>query len=308
MWIIPRSLDYLCSQDQDVLNLELNLLAPEVEFWVMSRKILSPQPLSWRGWRTRVWSQHLFGAARSKNSIAPYLREWILSQQASHVRQSQLLENKKVLKIQDGYGPKLQKSFAKYDQKSSSWKMSPRFLDQKQSKKSLGTWPIFGSMQNGECFQQRMWERPMHANVSSSWPTPKTLSGGAEKKSSRLARKSGGLDLNSVVSTWPTPLARDMRHQGFPGTLTHLVTTGLRDQMIMNHGVDSLTKTQALHPALNCRFVEKLMGWPKDWSDPCSPHALINYTSWEILSRLLLLHLLGQSCGRESASNGRREI
>lgn len=51
MWIIPRSLDYLCSQDQDVLNLELNLLAPEVEFWVMSRKILSPQPLSWRGWR-----------------------------------------------------------------------------------------------------------------------------------------------------------------------------------------------------------------------------------------------------------------
>jgi hypothetical protein len=64
------------------------------------------------------------------------------------------------------------------------------------------------------CFQRQESERRTFAAGSSSWPTPRTITGGAEsaERKQELGRsESGGGDLQSAAQKWPTPAARDYK-------------------------------------------------------------------------------------------------
>lgn len=55
------------------------------------------------------------------------------------------------------------------------------------------------------CSQRQKQARRTSANESSSWPTAKALTGGAN--SQREARGAGGADLQEATERWPTPMA-----------------------------------------------------------------------------------------------------
>lgn len=121
-------------------------------------------------------------------------------------------------------------SFAKFDRDSCSWKTHQRLLHG-----GLGlyseTWPRWGLMRNGECWERPTLERPTSANVSGLWQTPvaddavnraqgKVNSRGEPKLSAQVMLPTptadsanqrtkryaqGGLPLTAAVQMMPTP-------------------------------------------------------------------------------------------------------
>jgi hypothetical protein len=85
-------------------------------------------------------------------------------------------------------GNKWQESFAKYNQNMSMWK-TPQCLLGEESEQFLGTWPRWGSMRNGECFQQPKLGQNIEGKGSGLWPTPTTPSGGGEFRGIRCIQK-----------------------------------------------------------------------------------------------------------------------
>jgi hypothetical protein len=197
-----------------------------------------------------------------------------------------------------GCGEKWHGSFTKYDPDSFLWRTHQCSL--------LGdlepfseTWPRWGLMRNGEC-----WEQPMSAlrtseTESGLLPTPNAR----DWKDGKTAgnRKSPGL---GVVAHWPTPTASQGRSQGMILQMRKLVdqgelTTEEAEQMIggsltpprlqpwptprtkgMCGGSGSwelLKKRTNIEEArqmgtgnggkLNPMWVEWLMGWPLGWTD-----------------------------------------
>ena len=68
-------------------------------------------------------------------------------------------------------GEKCGESLAKYDPDTSSWKTAQRSLFE-DSTLSLGTWPRWGSIRNGELFPRQIPGHLTNAKGSGSWPTP----------------------------------------------------------------------------------------------------------------------------------------
>ena len=96
-------------------------------------------------------------------------------------------------------GQKWRASFAKYDPDTSSWKTAQCSL-LGGSELFLETWPRWGSMRSGVCWEQTTWAPPIEESASGFWPSPtcKGLDGGSN---SRAAARARGM--------WPTPLASD---------------------------------------------------------------------------------------------------
>lgn len=65
-----------------------------------------------------------------------------------------------------------EKSFTKYDQSSASWKTCLGLFPSDTSEKFSGTWPKWGSMRNGELFQQQQPVQTMFVRGSGYLPTP----------------------------------------------------------------------------------------------------------------------------------------
>ncbi len=74
-------------------------------------------------------------------------------------------------------GEKWLASFVKYDPDSSSWKTHQCSL-LGDLELFLETWPRWGSMRNGECWEQQMLEQNTNETEFGLWPTPTTPSGG----------------------------------------------------------------------------------------------------------------------------------
>lgn len=75
------------------------------------------------------------------------------------------------------YGRKWQGSFAKYIQNSHSWK-THHASHAADSMLSLGIWPRWGMMRNGECWELAMLEqitKEKEPGSSQRWPTPCTM-------------------------------------------------------------------------------------------------------------------------------------
>ena len=123
------------------------------------------------------------------------------------------------------YGRNMRVSFAKFDPVSYSWKI-PHFLFQGDWNTYSQTWPRWGMMVRGECFQLPPWVQDTGATAfgelsgagieaaaeSAPWPTV-TAKGNGNR--SEYGGKSGdGLDTavkraGAKSAPWPTPKCRD---------------------------------------------------------------------------------------------------
>ena len=200
-----------------------------------------------------------------------------------------------------GCGEKWHASFTKYDPGMRLWKTHQCSL--------LGdlelfseTWPQWGLMRDGECWEQRTLEQTIRGtgyglspNGLDSFHTPNTngLDGGSN---SRRA-------LKKRMEFWPTPVHSEarqglqIRREGKKGTQTSLSTavltwptprtkgmcggTGSWELLKKNTTVEEARKMGAGNGGqLNPTWVEWLMGWPLGWTDlkpletdksPCVP-------------------------------------
>ena len=74
-------------------------------------------------------------------------------------------------------GQKWLASFVKFDPDTSSWRTHQCSL-LGDLELFLETWPRWGSMRNGECWEQQMLEQNTNETEFGLWPTPTTPSGG----------------------------------------------------------------------------------------------------------------------------------
>ena len=134
---------------------------------------------------------------------------------------------------------------------------------------------------------------------SLSWPTP-TL-GGKESRASRAKRGSGGEDLASTATNWPTPQARD--YKGFAPKGRAMSTQDARPYLSipqaptttpdgLGSSPDGLNSPQPFAKnhrcstkcrRLNANFAAHLMGLPRNYllKSCCGESAMESYRRWQ---------------------------
>ena len=172
-------------------------------------------------------------------------------------------------------GWKWRESSAKYDQASASWKTRQCSLLGGLEEFS-GTWPRWGTMRNGECWERQTWERRTNGTDAGLLPTPLAsigTHGGPNQRDS-----SGRPGLQMAAQTWPTPTKSD--GTGGPGCSGRAGGLNLRTAVTLptptvcgnyNRKGASPTSGDGLATVvggqLNPTWVEWLMGWPLGWTD-----------------------------------------
>ena len=141
-------------------------------------------------------------------------------------------------------GEKWHGLLARFDQDTHSWRTVQCSLLEDLNE-SLQTWPRWGLMQNGECFQQPMWEQT-------------------------ISEKEYGL-LHKQI--WPTPVARDYKDTGTKEALTKAKSNRQSPGVALIIGAE-------LGGSLNPAFSEWLMGWPLEWTD-LKPLETDKYQKWQ---------------------------
>jgi DNA (cytosine-5)-methyltransferase 1 len=179
-------------------------------------------------------------------------------------------------------GEKWRGSFTKFDPDTSSWKTHQCSLAGDLDE-FLETWPQWGLMRDGECWEQQTLERltrgtesGLSQNGVDSFHTPNTtgLDGGSNSR--RALRKKMGL---------PTPNSRDWKdgetagnrkspglgvvaHWPIPRTKGMCGGTGSWDLLKKNTTIEEARLMGAGNGGqLNPPWVEWLMGWPTGWTD-----------------------------------------
>ena len=185
-------------------------------------------------------------------------------------------------------GEKWRGSFTKYDPDTSLWKTHQCSLLGDLDEFSE-TWPQWGLMRDGECWEQRTLEHRIRGtgyglspNGVDSFHTPNTtgLDGGSNSRKALRKRE----------EMWPTPVHSEarqglqIRRKGKKGTQTSLSTAVLTSPTPRTKGMcggsgswDLLNKNTTVEEArlmgagnggqLNPTWVEWLMGWPLGWTD-----------------------------------------
>jgi hypothetical protein len=125
-------------------------------------------------------------------------------------------------------GPKWRGSLTKYDHDSHSWR-THQFSLLGGLEQFSETWPRWGTMQNGECWEQPMWERRISETESGFWPTP-------------TATDYKGSPCLSKVEQRAQQSARGVR---------------LPEEMTRRGDIGPMNPT----------WVEWLIGWPLGWTD-----------------------------------------
>ena len=150
-----------------------------------------------------------------------------------------------------GFGERWRESLAKYDPNTHLWR-TPQCSLLEGLDVFSETWPKWGMMRNGACWELMTRVRPIEENESGFWPTPTCMAGAMYLESN--AHKRNSMSLASAVHYWITPMARDYKGhtnnpkaRGYGGTLP--------DQVRCDGG------------QLNPNWVEWLMGWPVGWTD-----------------------------------------
>ena len=173
-----------------------------------------------------------------------------------------------------GFGPKCLGSLAKFDPDSHSWK-THQFSLLGGLESFSATWPRWGMMRNGEC-----WELSTPAHLTNgtesglwqNWPTPAArdckgsnsrehceTNGTGRKHMDQLANAVAFPDLR-----FATPQARDFRTGQQSRWENPERTRNLNDQ---------------IGGQLNPTWVEWLMGWPIGWTD-CAASATAKFRLW----------------------------
>ena len=185
-------------------------------------------------------------------------------------------------------GEKWRGSFTKYSPNSCSWKTHQCSL-LGDLDEFLGTWPRWGLMRDGECWEQQTLAQSIRGTESGlsptppppdNWPTPATKGYGhaAEGMVGNLIEKIQQgvitkLEAEQMLSlphlenhrTWkkkfPTPQASDHRDRGNMSNAVVQRRIAIGKQISLSQSV-SLTSGQ-----LNPMWVEWLMGFPRDWTN-----------------------------------------
>ena len=255
----------------------------------LSAKV-SRRPYSARVWQSRPWIQLLWPTIFNPSMADRGVESFIASLRESLANHSVSQADGKAKPTSDGSERSSSESLMRFDPKSSSWRMSQDSL-LGDSTPSSEDWNELkqGGARSGVCFVRTQRYGVRTAGKGSSWsrneqwPTPRTISGGAEsaERKQELGRTaSGGGDLQAAAKGWPTPTAGDAKASGSRNTegskahqgtsLTDMVQTG------DSHGrqgpktatAGETTSPQAGPRRLSPVFVEALMGFPKNWSTP----------------------------------------
>lgn len=202
------------------------------------------------------------------------------------------------------YGEKWQELLARYDPDSCSWK-TPQYSLLVGLESFSETWPKWGSMRNGACFQRQtavpnicesasgFWQTPVaddaanRANgkwnsrgepklsaqvmLEKPWPTPTaTLASKGGRVTPRKGREGGTLIEAVSARRWPTPTARDH----FPAHTQEYIDAKKAE----GHGMSNLN--DSVGGQLNPVWVEWLMGWPQGWSG-LEPLETAKFHEWQ---------------------------
>jgi len=192
-------------------------------------------------------------------------------------------------------GEKWRASFTKYDLDSRSWKTHQCSL-LGDLEPFLETWPQWGLMRDGECWEQQTLAHHISATESGSsekLPTPQATDHRSKPTSASWKAK-GGMNYSlanpEIQMKWPTPISQDAKHSGYapsgPGKadkLSYAVvrypTPKVQDSRHakMRHlnesddhwksNLGEVVSAQVNGGSLNPTWVEWLMGWPLGWTD-----------------------------------------
>jgi hypothetical protein len=142
-----------------------------------------------------------------------------------------------------GCGQKWPGSFAKYDHDSRSWK-THQFSLLGDFTEFSGTWPRWGLMRDGVCWEQ------MH-----------------------LAPR----NIESVSGYWQTPTTRDGKGQSGKG---NRIKRGRNGRLHVANLCDSIIDIGRQDLVRSVTFRLKLMGWPIGWTN-CAPLETAKFHKWQ---------------------------
>ena len=184
-----------------------------------------------------------------------------------------------------GCGEKWRASFTKYNPDLRLWKTHQCSLLGDLAP-FLETWPQWGLMRDGECWEQQTLAQTTKGTEFGLWATPSATDG---QRGGTITDKMTGQSLPQMVNTpakWPTPQASDNRPRGtFASTQKRMekgkqisleakvkwTTPTAHMAKETNAPSEYLRNTPTLTAqaggSLNPTWVEWLMGWPLGWTD-----------------------------------------
>ena len=270
VWLIPSQLRSVClAESAD--STSVGNSQPDQQWWVTVSGTPTPRQPSWRGWKTRPWSQRLFGAAMSASYLLPHFEVWTQSSADFPAKTSVPQERAQgLLASGQGYGAGLLcQSFASYDHAECFWKTSALSL-LGDSIRYSETWPPSGTMRNGRVYERPALAVAIVASEFSSWPTPRTLTEGAEsaQRKKELGRVKGAGITGKRSGLWGTPTSRDWKDGACQGAAVPV--NGLLGRQVLQApiGPESSSSDPTSRRRLNPAFACWLMGWPTWWTHP----------------------------------------
>jgi hypothetical protein len=177
-----------------------------------------------------------------------------------------------------GFGRKWLGLLARLDRDSLSWR-TPQCSLLGDSDEFSETWPRWGSMRNGECWERQTLEHPTNEIGSGLWPTPNCIGYRSDGELLLLSRKLSDRSEYLAMSDracnskrerfWPTPRATD-------GTKGGPNQRGSKGDLMLPSAVAQSTSAAG---RLNPEWVEWLMGWPIGLTD-LKPLATDRFQEW----------------------------
>jgi hypothetical protein len=166
-------------------------------------------------------------------------------------------------------GQKWLASFVKYEPDSSLWRTHQCSLLGDLDEFSE-TWPQWGLMRDGECWEQKTLEQTIRGTESGlseqTWPTPRSCSAMSSTITPESAWKENRFpNLETVVGRriWPTPASMDHKGSGKTGKLRDRLDYATERGATKSQIYGKPLATGKLNPM----WVEWLMGWPLGWTD-----------------------------------------
>lgn len=239
---------------------ELSSPSPDTELCVSSSGTVSPQPLSWRGWKRRPWVKRLFGTISDPLRAARGVAAWISSLPGSPASPSPSPESSEGPRTIGGSGRTSSASLGRFNPDGSFSKTSLDLFDTDSSPSSVDL-PNWGTMRCGVVSAQKELDAPIGAIGSSSspggaWTTP-TVWLQEESPESFEARRQRNIEKGYNGNGMGTPLGQQVR--GWP-TPTHTDAES---------SARHTTATGVMKPGTT--LTDATRGWPspsaRDWKD-----------------------------------------
>lgn len=249
-----------------------------------SKSTSMPAPSSWLGKMTDASQPSLFGPTSEVLTVGRGMAWWISSLADSRARTSALPDQAQESTVSEAdCGLKCPELLARFDLASCSWKILPCSPVEGSSESSV-TWPRWGMMRAGECWERSTPMLPIDEQESGLWPTPTATDGkgspGPESVLQRAQENSRGVRLAEEIvrrQLIPTPTAGDAKSSGSRNTETSNAHAGvsITDFVRMDGGKGREEDGGVLNPT----WVEWLMGWPLGWTD-CAASATDKFPQW----------------------------